>query len=269
MSELVERTGVPAATVRYYLANGLLPPPVRAASNRFLYDERHVELVRLIRLLRDRRQLSLDAIAGILPDLLPDLLGRPAGVFRPEMWGRLLCPPTDTSSTEVVGARVLQAAVVAFSRHGYFEVTLDEVCRAAGIAKGSLYRHFASKEELFFAAARSAGASSAARLAASRGAFGAAPDELALAEALAPELGILLDLAALAARQRSGAGEVLAEVLETLDAAVVAHHDGAGGGRAVSVAVGVALRGLSLAPALGERPRVAAAGRASASSEAR
>ena len=57
MSELVEQVGVPAATVRYYLAEGLLPPPVKVAANRFLYDERHVEIVRLVRLLHDRRGL--------------------------------------------------------------------------------------------------------------------------------------------------------------------------------------------------------------------
>ena len=55
MSELVERTGVAAATVRYYLAAGVLPPPAKVAANRFLYDERHVELIRLIRVVRARR----------------------------------------------------------------------------------------------------------------------------------------------------------------------------------------------------------------------
>lgn len=226
MSELVARTGVAAATIRYYLAVGLLPPPERVASNRHHYDERHVELVRLVRLLRERRQLGLETIATVLPDLLPDLLGRPepGGAFRPEMWDRLLRSPLESSSAELVSARVLQAAVAAFSRQGYSEVTLDEVCKAAGIAKGSLYRHFASKEDLFFASARAAGGSVAARLTASAPAGRAAGewDEAVLAEAVAPEVGILLDLAALAARQRPGAAEVLAEVIGALEAAACA-----------------------------------------------
>ena len=48
MAELVARTGVPAATVRYYVALGIIPAPVRVAPNRFLYDERHVEIVGLV-----------------------------------------------------------------------------------------------------------------------------------------------------------------------------------------------------------------------------
>lgn len=260
MSELVERTGVPAATVRYYLAAGLLPPPQKVAANRFLYDERHVELVRLVRLLRERRQLGLEAIAALLPDLLPDLLGRPdtLGTFRPEMWGRMLRAPREPSAADLVRSRVLQAAVVAFSRHGYHEVTVDDVCRAAGIAKGSFYRHFASKEDLFFAGARAAGAAVAARLAAASAGGRAAGEweEAVLAEAVNPEIGILLDLAGLAARQREGAAEVLAEVLLVLQNALAAAlgnaaGDNVAGDNAVQVlalAIGSALRRLVVEP---------------------
>ncbi len=229
MSELVERTGVAPATVRYYLASGLLPPPVKVAPNRFLYDERHVELIRLIRILRERKHLALDAIAAVLPGLLPDLHGRPdvGGVFRPDVWRRLLSDPEDPTSGAVVAARILQAAAAAFAQQGYYEVTLDDVCRTAGIAKGSLYRHFASKEELFFAAARSAGAAAAARLSsvAASGSGLASLDEVLLADALMPELGILLDLAALAARRRRGAGEVFAQVITQLQEALRAASD--------------------------------------------
>src|SRR5205085_1722118 len=57
MAELVERTGTTPATVRHYLELGLLPRPHRVATNRFLYDSRHEQAIRLIRLLRERRQL--------------------------------------------------------------------------------------------------------------------------------------------------------------------------------------------------------------------
>ncbi len=80
MSELVRRTGVPPATVRYYTSIGVVPPARRVARNRFLYDERHVESVRLVRLLRERRQLPLETIARMLPELL-EVSG--SGVFRP------------------------------------------------------------------------------------------------------------------------------------------------------------------------------------------
>lgn len=42
LSELVERTGVPASTIHHYRRTGMIPPPVRRAGNRFVYDDRHV-----------------------------------------------------------------------------------------------------------------------------------------------------------------------------------------------------------------------------------
>jgi AcrR family transcriptional regulator/DNA-binding transcriptional MerR regulator len=225
MSQLVERTGVPAATIRYYLSAGLLPPPAKAAANRYLYDERHTELVRLVRLLRDRRQLSIDAIARLLPDLLPDLLGEPgSGVFRADMWtpARSLSAYDAPQAGPSVGERVLEAGLAHFADQGYAEVSIEDVCRAAGIAKGSFYRHFASKEHLFFAAAAAAGTHAADQLtaAAPEGPVGEEAAVDALAEALAPYIGIVLDLAALAARRRPGHAPALRALTAQLRDAV-------------------------------------------------
>ena len=219
MSQLVERTGVPAATIRYYLSAGLLPPPVKVAANRYLYDERHAELVRLVRLLRERRQLSIDAIARLLPDLLPDLLGRPeGGVFRADMWGQVLSSYDEPPAGPSVGDRVLRAGLLHFAEQGYAEVSIEDVCRSAGIAKGPFYRHFASKEHLFFAVAAAAGTDAADELAA-RAPAEALGEEAAvdlLSEALAPYFGIVLDLAALVARRRPAHAPVLRALVAQL-----------------------------------------------------
>jgi AcrR family transcriptional regulator len=49
LSELVAKSGVPASTIHHYRRSGLIPPPEREASNRFAYDERHLEALLLIR----------------------------------------------------------------------------------------------------------------------------------------------------------------------------------------------------------------------------
>lgn len=49
LSELVERTGVPASSIHYYRRAGLIPPPQRQAANRFLYDESHVVAILALR----------------------------------------------------------------------------------------------------------------------------------------------------------------------------------------------------------------------------
>src|SRR5204862_7634587 len=70
IGELVARSGVPGATIHHYLRLGLLPSARRTAPNRFLYDERHAQALRLIRVLRERRGPPLPLIRRLLPNLL-------------------------------------------------------------------------------------------------------------------------------------------------------------------------------------------------------
>jgi len=50
---------------------------------------------------------------------------------------------------EETRARILEAAYRVFARRGYEAATVEEITAECGIAKGALYSHFASKEELF------------------------------------------------------------------------------------------------------------------------
>src|SRR4030095_5357890 len=45
--------------------------------------------------------------------------------------------------------RILDAAMGIFARHDYHEVLMDDVARESGVAKGTLYRYFPSKRELY------------------------------------------------------------------------------------------------------------------------
>ncbi len=46
---------------------------------------------------------------------------------------------------------ILQGAAPVFARRGYHAATIDEIAADAGVAKGSVYLAFNSKEDLFFA----------------------------------------------------------------------------------------------------------------------
>jgi AcrR family transcriptional regulator len=59
LSDVVERTGVPASTIHYYRRNGLIPAPTRLLANRFVYEECHVEAI-----LRIRAQADSDPAEG-------------------------------------------------------------------------------------------------------------------------------------------------------------------------------------------------------------
>jgi TetR/AcrR family transcriptional regulator, transcriptional repressor for nem operon len=50
--------------------------------------------------------------------------------------------------------RLLDAALGVIRAKGYAATTVDDICKAAGLSKGSFFHHFATKEELAVAAAR-------------------------------------------------------------------------------------------------------------------
>jgi len=55
----------------------------------------------------------------------------------------------DAKTADARRAAILAAALDVFSRHGFATARLDDVAAKAGIAKGTLYLYFASKEALF------------------------------------------------------------------------------------------------------------------------
>ena len=143
MAELVERTNTSSATIRYYFLEGLLPAPIKITPNKFLYDERHVEAVLLVRLFRERRQLSIEAIKRLISDLLPDLHGlKDTGTFRPEMWKTILDSPSQKIGSDNTKQRLLQAGLDQISQMGFDDLTIDDVCRKAEVAKGTFYNYF-------------------------------------------------------------------------------------------------------------------------------
>lgn len=46
---------------------------------------------------------------------------------------------------------ILSAALRVFARQGYGRTTMEEVAKAAGIGKGTIYEYFTHKDDLFFA----------------------------------------------------------------------------------------------------------------------
>ncbi len=58
-----------------------------------------------------------------------------------------------TSAKSDGKARLLDAALSVIRTKGYTAATVDELCRAAGVSKGSFFHHFPDKEALAIAAA--------------------------------------------------------------------------------------------------------------------
>lgn len=69
ISELSRRSGVPNATIKYYLREGLLPSGRATAATQAEYDESHLRRLRLIRALTGVRGLSVAAAKHVLDTL--------------------------------------------------------------------------------------------------------------------------------------------------------------------------------------------------------
>lgn len=189
MGELVDRTGVPASTVHHYIRRGLLPPPERVAAKHFLYGLEHVDALVVIRDLRRHRGLSLAKIAEVLPGVLAGGVEE-SGV--PALSG-------DDPQASTVAERILDVAIEAFGLHSYGEVSVADLCAGADVAKGTFYRHFDSKGQVFVRAAERVVRQSLARFR-SELVEGTPPVDrqaagVACAVALRPGLPVLLELA--------------------------------------------------------------------------
>lgn len=66
VGELSRRSGVPVATIKYYLREGLLPAGVLTSPNQAHYDDEHLRRLRLVRALVDVGDLSIAGVREVL-----------------------------------------------------------------------------------------------------------------------------------------------------------------------------------------------------------
>jgi AcrR family transcriptional regulator len=216
LSDLVARTGVPAATLHHWRQLGLLPPATRVAANRFVYDDRHVQAARLVRLLRERRRMALEDIAAVLPALLE---APKQEAFRPQMWDAVIAAQVRHLQPATPAPELIDAVREVFAERGYAFVSVDDLCAAAGIAKGSFYRWFASKDDAYAAAVRSIGDRTESGLAAQPGGGGAPAAERALGAAVRPYLALLLEAGSRTMQGESAVGSALMDALDAMERA--------------------------------------------------
>jgi AcrR family transcriptional regulator len=121
-------------------------------------------------------------------------------------------------------ARVVAAAIEAFQTRSYSEVTISDIAEAAQMGKGTVYRHFASKEDLLTAAIETLLADTESRFASAVATLGGPaglrddPEKAAMVfgHLLAGVLPMLLELGARAAKGHDPSADLARHVLRTL-----------------------------------------------------
>jgi len=118
--------------VNRYVKEGLLPPPEEGE----VFGENHMERLRMIEHLRSRYGISLRDISGLFGVIVG--AGAEEGPEEPE------------EEKLAVDRRelIVENATELFAAKGYHGTTIDEIVQATGIAKGTFYIYFNSKEEL-------------------------------------------------------------------------------------------------------------------------
>ncbi len=126
---------IPPARVTRYLKQRLMPLPVQTGEVE-RYSQAHLERLKMIEHLRGKYGMTVKDIAGIIGviEMAPEQeAGAEAGKKE-----------KDVSRRE----QIIRSASLLFETKGFDGTTIDDIVRAAGIAKGTFYIYFPNKEEL-------------------------------------------------------------------------------------------------------------------------
>jgi AcrR family transcriptional regulator len=137
ISEFSFLTGVPISTIRYYLWEGILPPPVKESQTRAYYSQEHIDALDLIR----HKQI---------------VEHKPLSVIREEMSHVPGQSRTITNDGEIPSGRredIITSAIDVFFAKGFAETTIADIAANARMSKETFYLHFKNKDELFIACA--------------------------------------------------------------------------------------------------------------------
>ncbi|HYO41504.1 MAG TPA: MerR family transcriptional regulator [Nocardioidaceae bacterium] len=111
MAELADRSGLPVATIKFYLRSGLLPAGRSTSATRADYDDAHVRRLRLVRALTEVAGLPLEAVRAVLESVDDDSLTWHAAVGSAHTRLSSAAAPTSAGAREQVRALL--------SRHGW------------------------------------------------------------------------------------------------------------------------------------------------------
>ncbi len=132
ISELSELTGISASTIRYYLREELISPPVRTGKTIAYYDEGHVKQLELIKEIQDGEKLPLRFVKKMMEKIERETLSGQQGSVR-------------TNRRE----EIIKAACSLFREKGYENTSITDIVDRARVGRGTFYLNFDNKEELF------------------------------------------------------------------------------------------------------------------------
>ena len=133
IGELSRMTNTPASTIRYYIKEGMLPPPVMAGKTVAYYTTEHYERLAFIKKKQSRDGMTLATIKEKLKKNFPPRMS----------------PGDMTGISPDQREKILRCAIDFFFKKGYTDTSISDIVRLAHMSKETVYQHFRNKEELF------------------------------------------------------------------------------------------------------------------------
>jgi AcrR family transcriptional regulator/predicted DNA-binding transcriptional regulator AlpA len=132
ISELAQKTGLPASTIRFYVREGLIPQPVKTGQTRAYYSQEHLKAIQVIQKKKSAGKKSLHKI-------------------RMEVAKKIEknCQAGETPIPFNPRDKIINSATELFSSKGYAETNIADIVDHAKMSKETFYLHFRSKEALF------------------------------------------------------------------------------------------------------------------------
>jgi AcrR family transcriptional regulator len=132
ISELSAAANLPASTIRYYIAEGLLPAPVKTGKTRATYSKAHLKAILLIK----KKHFEEN---------------KPLKVVKEEIGSKINV--SDGSEEEINPSSrhegIISSAIELFLQKRYADTSIADIAHHSRMSKETFYLHFKNKEELF------------------------------------------------------------------------------------------------------------------------
>lgn len=144
ISQLSSASGLSKSTIHHYLKLGLLPPPIKARANLYVYTAVHLGWLQHIQHIRGSRNISLTELKEAL-DKEPLELGGASPAHTDRQEGEVF----DLQQTKRL--QIIDKSITMFSKFGYEAVKVGDITDALQMGKGTFYLYFKNKRELLLA----------------------------------------------------------------------------------------------------------------------
>ena len=133
INEVAQLSGVPLSTIRFYLREGLLPPPMKTGKTMAYYGQEHLKRLAFIKRLQSDKNMPLYFIKEEINKEFQDK----------EETG----DPTYSNSHKK--EEIIDSAIRVFREKGYAATSIQDIVTDIGVGRATFYLFFKNKNEIF------------------------------------------------------------------------------------------------------------------------